>query len=52
MLIAAKPGDFSQTFLTGRPFNSEMKKAATFILKFSNNDIMLKPSQNAERSPV
>jgi hypothetical protein len=38
ILTEAKPGGFSETFLTGGPFSPEMQKAAAFILEFSNNE--------------
>ena len=40
ILIEAQPGDFSETFLKGGPFSSEMKKAAAFILHFSNKEVL------------
>lgn len=40
ILTEAKPGDFSETFLQNGPFNPAIKKAAAFILKFSNKEIL------------
>ncbi|MBL4900222.1 MAG: phosphatase PAP2 family protein, partial [Colwellia sp.] len=40
ILTEAKAGDFSETFLKGGPFSTELKKAAAYILNFSNKEIL------------
>jgi hypothetical protein len=49
ILTEAQTGDFSKTFLTGGPFSPEMKKAAAFILKFSNKEVLYFIAQNKKR---